>query len=69
MSMTVRFKLVRPDGSPADPSEFRTTVLVWKQGDQIHLGADRTLRVRGVRDDDADRPPVLVVEDIARFGL
>jgi hypothetical protein len=29
----------------------------------IHLGR-RTLRVVGVRDDDADRPPVLIVEDL-----
>jgi hypothetical protein len=32
--------------------------------DTIHLG-HRTLRVVGVRDDDADQPPVLVVEDVA----
>jgi len=30
----------------------------------IPLGG-RTLRVVGVRDDDADQPPVLVVEDMA----
>jgi hypothetical protein len=33
-------------------------------GDTIHLGK-RTLRVVGKRDDDADQPPVLVVEDVA----
>jgi hypothetical protein len=33
-------------------------------GETIHLGR-RTLRVVGVRDDDADQPPVLVVEDVA----
>ena len=27
------------------------------------MTAERTLRVLGVRDDDADRPPALVVED------
>jgi len=31
-------------------------------GDTIHL-AKRTLRVIGKRDDDADQPPVLIVED------
>jgi hypothetical protein len=31
----------------------------------ILLGADRTLRVVDVRDDDAEQPPVLVVEDMA----
>jgi hypothetical protein len=39
-------------------------VLSWKQGDKIPLTAERTLRVLGVRDDDADQPPVLVVEDM-----
>ena len=34
----------------------------WKAGDSIHFGR-RTLRVVGTRDDDADRPPVLIVED------
>lgn len=61
--MTYRFKLERTDGSPADPPEFQTTVLVWRQGDMIPLG-HRTLRVLGVRDDDADQPPVLVVENL-----
>jgi hypothetical protein len=64
MAMTFRFRLVRSDGSPADPPEFATTVLVWRQGDTIHLGRDRSLRVLGVRDDDADQPPVLVVQDV-----
>jgi hypothetical protein len=39
-------------------------VLSWRQGDEIPLNAERTLRVLGVRDDDADQPPVLVVEDL-----
>ena len=58
------FRLQRTDGSPADPPTYRSTVLVWRQGDQIPLNAVRTLRVLGVRDDDADQPPVLVVEDM-----
>jgi len=49
------------DGSPANPPEFSTTELNWRQGDVIPLGRERSLRVLGVRDDDADRPPVLVV--------
>jgi hypothetical protein len=36
-------------------------------GDTIHLGG-RTLRVVGHRDDDADQPPVFVVEDVAGSG-
>jgi hypothetical protein len=62
--MTVTFKLERADGSPAEPATFRTMVYVWRPGDTIPLGAERTLRVLGVRDDDADQPPVLVVEDL-----
>ena len=36
----------------------------WAPGHEIHLGP-RTLRVVAVRADDADTPPVLVVEDVA----
>ena len=36
----------------------------WKAGDSIDFG-HWTLRVVGTRDDDADQPPVLVVEDVA----
>jgi hypothetical protein len=36
----------------------------WRSGNTIPLG-QRTLRVLVVRDDDADQPPVLVVEDPA----
>jgi hypothetical protein len=39
--------------------------MVWLPGDTIPLGAQRTLRVVRVRDDDADQAPVLVVEDVA----
>jgi hypothetical protein len=58
------FRLQRTDGTSADPPTYRSSVLVWKQGDEIPLNAERTLRVLGVRDDDADQPPVLVVEDL-----
>ena len=56
------FRLQRTDGSPADPPHFRSSTLNWRQGDKIYLTGERTLRVLGVRDDDADQPPVLVVE-------
>ena len=59
------FRLKRTDGSTADPATYRSSTLNWKQGDTIPLTAERTLRVLGVRDDDADQPPVLVVEDLA----
>jgi hypothetical protein len=63
--MTYHFRLERSNGSPADPPTFRSSELNWRKGDTIFLNRRRTLRVLGVRDDDADQPPVLVVEDLA----
>jgi hypothetical protein len=34
----------------------------WRLGHLIYFGP-RTLRVVGTRDDDADQPPVLIVEE------
>jgi hypothetical protein len=39
--MTFTFNLEQPDGSPADPPTYGSTVLVWNHGDVIPLGADR----------------------------
>jgi hypothetical protein len=50
------------EGEPADPPTLSTAVPSWSAGDTIALGR-RTLRVVGIRDDDTDQPPVLVVED------
>ena len=58
------FRLQRTDGSRANPPTYRSTTLNWRQGDKIPLTAERTLAVLGVRDDDADQPPALVVEDL-----
>jgi hypothetical protein len=55
------FRLETVDGAPAEPPTFATAVPSWLPGDTIPLGK-RTLRVIGKRDDDADQPPVLVVE-------
>jgi hypothetical protein len=63
--MAFLFKLETRDGEPAEPSTLATAVPNWRAGDTIPLG-QRTLRVVRVRDDDADEPPVLVVEDTAR---
>jgi len=57
------FRLVREDGAPAEPPTLSSAVPGWGEGDTIHLGR-RVLRVVGKRDDDADQPPVLVVEDV-----
>jgi hypothetical protein len=59
------FRLLRPDGEPFDPPTYRTTVLSWRQGEKIPLTRDRTLRVLAVRDEHADQPPALVVEDVS----
>jgi hypothetical protein len=56
------FRLETRDGLPADPPTFESAVPDWKVGHSIYLG-QRTLLVVGVRDDEADQPPILVVED------
>jgi hypothetical protein len=56
------FRLETVDGVAADPPTLATAVPNWVPGDTIPMGK-RTLRVIGKRDDDADQPPVLVVED------
>ena len=58
------FRLEMTDGSPAEPRTLEAAVPNWRAGDVISLGR-RQLRVVGKRDDDADQPPVLVVEDVA----
>jgi hypothetical protein len=58
------FRLETVEGEPADPPMLSAAVHSWKAGDTIPLGK-RTLRVIGRRDDEADHPPVLVVEDVA----
>jgi len=56
------FKLETLDGEPAEPRELSSAVPNWAPGHTIHFGY-KTLRVVAVRDDDADSPPVLVVEE------
>jgi hypothetical protein len=63
--MTFTIKLERADGTPAEPPSIGSTVTNWRPGDTIPLSAGRSLRVIRIRDDDADQPPVLVVEDAA----
>jgi hypothetical protein len=51
------FKLELQDGTtPADPPAFTAAVPTWRKGDEIPLGAGRSLRVVEVRQG------VLVVE-------
>jgi hypothetical protein len=60
--MAFVYRLEQEDGSPADPPTFKTAPPNWSAGDTIPLGR-KTLRVVAIRDDDADQPPALVVED------
>lgn len=60
--MAFVYRLELADGTPAEPPTLNTVVPTWGTGDTIPLGK-RTLRVVRVQDDDADQPPVLVVED------
>ena len=59
------FRLETTDGTPAEPSTMRFAVPNWRAGDTIPLGEGRMLCVVSIRDDDAEQPPVLVVEDVA----
>lgn len=59
------FRLELADGEPAEPSTIEVAVPNMRVGDSVPLGK-RTLRVVGVRDDDADQPPVLVIEDVTK---
>ena len=58
------FRLETVEGEPANPPTLSTAVPNWGEGDTIHLG-QRVLRVIATRDDAADKPPVLVVEEVA----
>lgn len=58
------FRLETTNGAPAEPPTLSAAVPNWRPGDSIYLG-NRTLRVVGVRDEEADEPPVLIVEDAA----
>jgi hypothetical protein len=60
--MAFLFRLETRQGVAAEPPTFKTAVPNWRAGDTIPLGR-RTLLVVGVRDDEADQPPVLVVEE------
>lgn len=56
------FRLETTDGEPAEPPTYTSAVPNWRAGDTIPLGG-RTLKVVRIRDDDADQPPVLIVEE------
>jgi hypothetical protein len=56
------FRLETVEGDPAEPRTLECAVPTWSLGDGIDLG-HRALVVVGKREGDADRPPVLVVEE------
>jgi hypothetical protein len=56
------FRLETEDGARPSRRRYRARSPDWREGDTIHLGK-RALRVVGKRDEDADQPPVLVVEE------
>jgi hypothetical protein len=63
MALAFTFRLELEDGTPADPPMFRSAPgVTWSAGDTIPIGR-KTLRVIAIRDDDADQPPVLVLEE------
>jgi hypothetical protein len=60
--MAFLFKLEHQDGTSAEPPTLTVAVPNMRPGDTIPLGK-RKLRVIGKRDDDADQPPVLIVDE------
>jgi hypothetical protein len=50
-----------------DPSTLESIVPDWNPGDSICLG-HRELRGAGIRGDDGDQPPVLVVQDMTELA-
>lgn len=64
MAYGFMFRLETAEGNPGDPPTVSVAVPNWGVGDRIYLG-QRTLQVIRRRDDEADAPPVLVVEDVA----
>jgi hypothetical protein len=66
--MAFLFKVETTDGLPAEPPTLSSAVPNWRAGDTIPPGS-KTLRVLGLRDDDADQPPVLIVKDMADESL
>jgi hypothetical protein len=62
--MAFLFRLEGVDGTPIEPASITIAVPNMRPGDSIPMG-QKTLRVVRIRDDDADQPPVLVVEDTA----
>ena len=56
------FRLETVEGEPAEPPTLSAAVPNWRIGDSIYF-RHKTVAVVGKRDDDADQPPVLVVED------
>src|SRR3954454_19827249 len=57
------FRLETAEGALAEPPTVTSAVPNWRPGDTIPLGRGRTLRVVSVRGEEADQPPVLVVEE------
>jgi hypothetical protein len=62
--MAFLFRLETREGLPAEPAQLSSAVPNWRPGDTIPLGK-RTLQVVELRDDEADAPPVLIVEELA----
>jgi hypothetical protein len=59
------YELRHADGTSADPPAITLAVPNMQVGDTIPIRRGRTLRVVDIRDDDAEQPPVLIVEDTA----
>jgi hypothetical protein len=56
------FRLEAQEGIAADPATLESAIANWKPGDSLISDEERCVLV-GIRDDDADQPPVLIVEE------
>ena len=45
MGYGFRFRLIRPDGKPADPPELNTAAPSWRVGDVFPIGHELAFRV------------------------
>jgi hypothetical protein len=55
VSFGFRFSLIHPDGEPADPAVFVTTMSSWRPGDEFLAGS--TLQKFRILDVDSEQQP------------
>jgi hypothetical protein len=62
--MAFMFRLEAEEGTPADPATLKASVPNWWPDDTIALGRGTTLRVIGIRNEDADHRQYLSLKTL-----